>query len=300
TGMGNVYINMKWSAGGWTDYSSGIIFSKAGALNNPYGGVSAAKVFFENGKYRMWYNATYESATGDVQYAESIDGIHWHCVLQKPVLTHGPQGSYDAYSAGMTSLIKDEQGYKMYYSAFNNSLRMNNTVGLAVSQDGITWEKQAEPVFTIPTGQTGVCASGVVKMGSMYYMFYSVEPAYNINMAISQDGIHWEKYQGNPVVIPEKSWEMSGIVYPSVTYDGTKLIMIYENWNRNGFGMATSTDGITWTKNPKNPVVELKNTSKQWAGQINYPFYFKNGENQRIYYTGPANGENNLGVFIYR
>jgi predicted GH43/DUF377 family glycosyl hydrolase len=300
TGVGSVYISLKWAAGGWTDYISGPIFTKYAALNNPYGGVSAAKVFYENGKYKMWYNATYESATGDIQYAESIDGIHWHSVLPKPVLAHGPEGSFDAYSVGMTSLIKDDQGYKMYYSAFSSSLRINNSVGLAVSQDGLTWEKQAQPVFATSGSETGVCASGVVKMGSMYYMFYSVEPSYNINMARSQDGIHWERYQANPVMMPEKPWEMGGIVYPSVIYDGTKLVMIYENWNRSGFGKATSTDGISWTKDSNNPVVELKNTSKQWAGQINYPFYFKNGEEQRIYYTGPAYGVNNLGVFIYR
>ncbi|MGE5458342.1 MAG: hypothetical protein ACM3RX_08300, partial [Methanococcaceae archaeon] len=235
---------------------------------------------------------------GEVQYAESIDGIHWHSVLNAPVLKPGPSGSWDTDRFGMSSLIKDDGVYKMYYSAFPNGI--NNSIGLAVSQDGITWEKQAQPVFTVSSSETEICASGVVKKGSMYYLFYSTGPALNIHMAQSQDGIHWERYSGNPVLTPEKPWEMSGIVYPSVTYDGTKFVMIYENWNRNGFGMATSTDGINWKKDSKNPILELKNTNRQWAGQINYPFYFKNGEEQRIYYTGPASGSNNLGVFIYK
>ncbi|MGE5351219.1 MAG: hypothetical protein ACM3P0_03995 [Acidobacteriota bacterium] len=300
TGMGSVYISVKWQTSGWIDYSNNPIFTKSDVYNNPYGGVAAGKVLFENGKYRMWYMHTYEAGKADINYAESIDGIHWHNVFAKPVLSPGAPGSFDSRVVGVTGLLKDDNGYKMYYAAFSNENPSSNSVGLAVSQDGITWEKRAEPVFSVAT-DPNMCVSGIVKKDGIYYMYYtSTTPLFNLNLAQSQDGIHWTKYSGNPILLPEASWEMSGIVYPSVIYDGTKFMMIYDNWDRTGFGIATSTDGITWKKDPKNPVFGLNNTYRKWASQVNYPYLFKNGNTLRIYYTGNANGVFNMAVAEYK
>ncbi|MCU7512005.1 MAG: hypothetical protein ACM3UR_05130 [Bacteroidota bacterium] len=300
TGVGSVYISVKWQSSGWIDYANNPIFTRYDAYNNPYGGVAAGKVLYENGKYRMWYMHTYEAARADINYAESIDGIHWHNVFQRPVLSHGAAGSFDSRSVGITALLKDDDGYKMYYAGYSNENPDYYSMGLAVSQDGLTWEKRAEPIFSVAT-EPSLCVSGVVKKDGVYYMYYtSINPIFNLNMAQSQDGIHWTKYSGNPILLPAETWELSGIVYPSVIYDGTRFMMIYDNWDRTGFGMATSTDGVTWKKDPKNPVFGLNNTYRNWASQINYPYLFKNGNKLRIYYTGVANGVFNMAVAEYQ
>lgn len=298
TGVGSVYISVKWaSTSSWTDYINNAILKGSEAFGNPIGGVSAAKVLFENGKYRMWYNNTYTSGRGDIQYAESIDGIHWHNVLQRPVLSPGTPGSWDGYMVGISSIIKDEQEYKMYYAAFS-AYGTKNFVGLAVSKDGLTWEKYPDPILTVPDNETGLCASGVVKKDTTYYMFYHTEPTLKINMAESKDGIHWTQYKGNPVLAPVAPWEMSGVVYASVVYDGKQFIMVYGNWIRQALGIATSPDGINWQRDKANPVFQVNFTSHQWTNYINYPFFFKNGDQERIYYTGPANGMNNVAVIF--
>lgn len=300
TGMGNVYISVKWQSSGWIDYANNPMFTKYDAYNNPYGGVAAGKVLLENGKYRMWYMHTYEAGRADINYAESIDGFHWHNIFPRPVLTPGAAGSWDSRTVGITALLKDDDGYKMYYAGFSNENPSIYSVGLAVSQDGLKWEKQAQPVFSAET-DPNTCVSGVVKKDGVYYMYYtSSNPIYNLNLAQSQDGLHWTKYQGNPILLPEEPWEMSGIVYPSVIYDGSRFVMLYDNWDRSGFGMATSTDGITWKKDPKNPVFGINNTFRKWASQINYPYLFKNGNKLRIYYTGNANGVFNMAVAEYQ
>ncbi|HEX2867256.1 MAG TPA: hypothetical protein VHO03_09455 [Ignavibacteriales bacterium] len=300
TGMGSVYISVKWGTpGGWTDYPGNPVFTGSQALGNPFGGVAASKVLFENGKYRMWYMNTYEAGNGDINYAESVDGIHWHNVLDKPVLTHGKPGSWDSLMVGITSLVKDEEGYKMYYYAFGSGNRSNYATGLAYSQDGITWQKKPEPIIASTDPDAGTCFSGAVKKGSMYYMFYtSLYTPYNINMAESQDGIHWTKYSGNPVVRPDQPWEYNGIIYPSVIYDGKQFIMVYGVSDRNALGLATSTDGITWKKDSRNPVIKLQDTYRQWTSVLNYPWLLKTGNEMRIYYTGAVNGQFEMAAAI--
>lgn len=293
TGMGSVYINVKWGKTGWVDYANNPIFTRIDALNNPYGGTSSAKVLFENGKYRMWYSHVYESAHGDIHYAESIDGLHWHNVQKEAVLAPGDSGNWDSYMVGISAIMKDEQGYKMYYAGCSSHNNVQN-VGLAFSNDGIHWQKHSKPVFTSSAYETGIIATGVVKNNGLYYMYFS-SSSLKIGVAVSQDGISWER-NGTPALEPSQGWEESGIVYPTVIHDGAKFIMVYKNWDRSAFGMATSTDGIHWTKDAKNPVFEASNTSRHWTNSINYPWLLYCNRQLKIYYTGVANGEFNLAL----
>jgi predicted GH43/DUF377 family glycosyl hydrolase len=293
TGMGSVYISIKWGSSGWTDYDTNPIFTKSQSFGDPYGGVSAGKVLFENGIYKMWYINTYESGHGDVQYAESIDGIHWHNVMNQTILQRGPEGSWDSYMVGVTAILKDDNGYKMYYAGCSSYNSVRN-VGLAFSTDGLHWQKSDKPVFTALPEETSISATAVVKKGSMYYMYYSTN-LMKIGVAVSQDGISWER-NGTPALETSQSWEASGIVYPAVIVDGEKFVMIYKNWDRTAFGMAESFDGIHWTKSPNNPVFEAANTSRHWTNSINYPWLLHVNNQFRIYYTGIANGVFNLAV----
>ena len=50
----------------------------------------------------------------------------------------------------------------------------------------------------------------------------------------------------------------------------------------NGFGLATSNDGINWTKAADNPVYT---TTEHW-GHISYPFVLKDGATFKLWYAG--------------
>ncbi|MGE5458343.1 MAG: hypothetical protein ACM3RX_08305 [Methanococcaceae archaeon] len=300
TGTGNIYISVKWGTElTWSDYLNNPIFESQDSPGKPLGGVSAAKVIFENGKYKMWYNNTYESATVDVGYAESNDGLNWTSQANEPVLKRGAAGLWDSYSVSVTSVLKDEQMYRMFYTGRNGYANLP-AVGMAVSQDGIHWEKKAEPIVSLTDNETNIGATGVVKKDGIYYLYFNTTPDWRIKLATSQDGVNWYKHSENPILTATEAWEGQGIAYPSVIYDGTQFKMIYMNYNRNGFGMAHSSDGLHWTKGTGNPIFEQRNTKFQWTSQINYPFYFKNGSQYRIYYTGTANGMNNIAVAVQR
>jgi hypothetical protein len=60
--------------------------------------------------------------------------------------------------------------------------------------------------------------------------------------------------------------------------------------------MATSTNGINWTKLDSNPIFKPQNTSNGWAYyDIAYPCFIKAGNEYRIYYSGWNQGMYKIG-----
>ena len=83
----------------------------------------------------------------------------------------------------------------------------------------------------------------------------------SIGYATSTDGIHWEKYENNPVLIPSETWEGERVLLPKVIIGDSTFQMWYAGLSpspNSGFkvGYATSPDGINWTKYENNPVFD--------------------------------------------
>jgi pimeloyl-ACP methyl ester carboxylesterase len=68
------------------------------------------------------------------------------------------------------------------------------------------------------------------------------------------------KYNNNPVLdLSPSGWDSKSIMRPNVIYDKDHYKMYYAGSDGNKFqiGMATSTDGIFWTKYPNNPIIPI-------------------------------------------
>ncbi|MHB9011513.1 MAG: glycoside hydrolase family protein [Ignavibacteriaceae bacterium] len=302
TGTGNIYIYVTWGVpqAMFTDYSNNPVFIIYQNPSNPLE-VSESKIIHDNGIYKMWYLCTYNSGRGNIWYAESTDGIHWTNKTNLPVLDKSTYGSWDDYTVAPGAVIKEGNIYKMYY----NGLRVpfgQSSAGLAISYDGINWQKYPNPVLTSDSNEYHIGTQSVLKVGNVYYMYYDSSPIYNydrwaINLATSSDGINWQKYTGNPILISTLSWEGIGVTYPSVIYDNNQFVMIYENTTRDKYGIAYSSDGFHWTKNQQ-PVFSKEDTNQKWS-QIDYPFLIKINGEYRIYYTG-NNGSDLLNISFAR
>ncbi|MCU7493369.1 MAG: hypothetical protein HF300_05565 [Ignavibacteria bacterium] len=284
SGVGSIYVSVRWGSTSWIDYPANPLFSIYDSPANPLL-VSQGKVLYKDGKYKMWYLNTYYSAKADIGYSESVDGIHWNSASAKPVLSPGSAGAWDDYAVTTGAVLEDGGVYKMYYCGFHDQ---NGTmsVGLAVSQDGIYWEKHPSPVLTASSFEEKVWAGSVIKKDGTYYMFYNyakINGDRAMCLATSTDGVQWTKYSGNPVLKANQSWEGSGIFSPSVIYDNGQFKMVYMNYYNDGFGMANSIDGINWTKKsePFWKVGQLK-----WCTKIAYPYIGKFNNEYRLYYTG--------------
>ncbi len=98
------------------------------------------------------------------------------------------------------------------------------------------------------------------------------------------------KQPGNPVLAPAQGWDTWGIGGQSVLYNGSHYLMWYfgtndAGWNTNfSIGLATSTDGISWTEYSANPLLNF--TEGTWEDQVRgMSVVYENGV-YKMWYTG--------------
>jgi predicted GH43/DUF377 family glycosyl hydrolase len=305
SGTGSVSITVTWgnTQPYFVDYSANPVYTGS---DNTSGQnyVAGGEILYDNGIYKMWYLAVYNSAAGNTWYAESTDGIKWVNKFSTPVLNVGPSGSWDDLYVAPGAVIKDNGTYKMYYNGGRVGYGCYY-IGLATSSDGINWQKNSTPVFYHDSSsQYYIGVHSVIKVNNVYYMYYDAAPIdkygqFNIYLAISTDGINWTRYQNNPILTSSFPWEGVGISYPSVIYDGNQYVMIYHNSAlENAFGIAYSQDGIHWTKKYNSPVLSISKT-KLVTTQISYPFFMKVNNEYRVYYT-VSTSSGTLGISMAR
>lgn len=137
----------------------------------------------ENGRtggacYRMWYQGTDAANVFRIGYALSPDGVNWtRAVGGNPVLGVGAAGEWDAGSVGAPVVIKDGALFRMWY----NSQASNQSIGHAVSTDGVTWVRPV-PNQAVYRGSDdpgalspdNVWTPFVIKEGAAFRMWYTV------------------------------------------------------------------------------------------------------------------------------
>ncbi|MEJ5263062.1 MAG: hypothetical protein WHT45_10305 [Ignavibacterium sp.] len=105
--------------------------------------------------------------------------------------------------------------------------------------------------------------------------------------AESSDGINWVKHP-NPVLVPGNSgsWDSWAVHPGSIIKENGIYKMYYSGWaDQYGewyIGLATSTDGINWSKKP-NPVLY---PGSDWEYQIASSYVIKINNLYYLYYTG--------------
>jgi predicted GH43/DUF377 family glycosyl hydrolase len=119
---------------------------------------------------------------------------------ENPILVGGEAGAWDEMSVAYASVIATEDGYVMFYIGENAA--GVEQLGRATSQDGITWEKDPEPVFELDAS-LGEAPSFVVNKvifdGERWILAYKNSRS-GIGLAFSEDGITWERYTNNPII----------------------------------------------------------------------------------------------------
>lgn len=206
--------------------------------------------------------ATLPARLAALQPAEAFT---WE-VSPAPVLRSGAPVYWDQ-SPQDPSVVKDGDVYYMYYGgSIQLPTESYSVIAVATSYDGRHWTKMDG--FNIVMNRTpgtwdspyGPGAPSVLKDGGVYKMWYHVAAGTvplraSIGYATSTDGIQWTKHPG-PVLSPGSfPWESNSVTHPLVIKDGQMYRMYYvANYEYPGGGlglaMATSADGIHWTKHP--------------------------------------------------
>ena len=180
-----------------------------------------------------------------------------------PLISYGASGLWDDATVAPGPVVWDGSQYIMYYSGYDGS---RYRIGAATSTDLLNWTKYASnPVLEV--GSSGewddyhVGWPEVEYDGSTFHMYYTGYSGtyYQIGYATSTDGFSFTRYASNPVIARGASGDFDyyhAHVATVAEYDG-ELHMWYGGRSSGSgdrrIGHATSTDWVTWTKDPDNP-----------------------------------------------
>ena len=275
-----------------------------------FNGVPAVKPFAieDKGLFRIIYTGWDMNGKRTISDALSFNGVRWYQLIGSPLLTAGGAGSFDEYGISKACVIKDNDGYKMYYYAEN---KYPHSIGLATSADGLHWSKYPDNPILLPGysgawDDAGVMATTVIyEGGSVYRMYYqgsSGEYA-NIGYATSGDGINWEKYSHNPVLRHGDSGEFDELTSgePNIVHAAGRYHLFYtgtNSANRNKIGYAYSLDGFNWAKYNHNPILDAG--SSLWEYQcVSAPTVIYKDSIFHMWYSGWCAGQaTNIGYAI--
>src|SRR5262245_13994893 len=233
-------------------------------------GVYGAEVIYDPADtaapYRMWYSGR-SGVFGAIGYATSQDGLSW-TKLPQPVLSHGPAGSADSFSAADPTVLKDGSTWKMWYTSDDSSKKR---IAYATCTDGMTWARGGKVIAPEDPGVSaniafGAFAPTVWKTASGYKMLLTGRKLVGQGVfqtkvmdTTSADGISWAG--PSPALNPSGSnnnFDYSNLNSPEVLQDPGaptpyKLYYSGNTIDANGnfhtrIGLATSNDGNSFNK----------------------------------------------------
>jgi len=177
-----------------------------------------------------------------------------------------PTLAWESDEIGDYTVLEEATRLNLYYTGFNYDTGGGpvNGIGLATSPlayPPTVWTKHSQifaPNATPAQWDSGFVRLGTVfKVSSTYYMYYTGTPdpgfagGAKIGLATSSDGENFTAYASNPVLTI--SGAETYVEDPAVIrMDATHWYMYYSYRQGGnvlpGIRVATSTDGITWTK----------------------------------------------------
>jgi predicted GH43/DUF377 family glycosyl hydrolase len=137
---------------------------------------------------------------------------------------------------------------------------------------------------------TSAVVNTVLFHEGIYKMWYEGDGGFGY--ATSPDGLNWTKDSlNNPVMEPGSAgeWDETEINNASVLI----IDNIYHMWysgidfiHDNRIGYATSPDGITWTKDSLNPVIDHGSPGSWDDEEVMHPFVIHENDTLKMYYNG--------------
>jgi predicted GH43/DUF377 family glycosyl hydrolase len=205
---------------------------------------------------------------------------------KSPVLPHGLSAAWAARYVDPGAMIYHDGAFHMFFNGFEGYHTVASTL-YATSPDGYTWSLASkDPLFTsiqIPYAQTSVqtatYASSVLvgDDGTWTLYFFTADLAEHPHSVIGRATAPkptgpWTP-DAAPVLTPGVlgAWDGYSVAHPSVVQTSAGYVMYYSAFAtasdpHGAIGMATSPDGIHWTKR-KDPVLNA-GTGDAWDNQI--------------------------------
>lgn len=239
-------------------------------------------------------------------------------VSERPILTLGSLGTFDEFGTYPVSVIEKGSDIFAYYGGWTRceSVPFNVGIGVAVSKDsGKTFERLGPgPVIGYSPDEPFVMSGPKIRFfEDRYYLFYiagrkwklvdgRAEPVYKIRLAVSEDGICWNKI-GKDLI--ESRIEIDEAqASPDVFFANGKYHMFFcyrysEDYRGKAqgyrIGYAWSYNLIDWTREDNRAGIDISETG--WDSEmISYPHVFELDGNIYMFYLGNQVGRRGFGL----
>ena len=196
-------------------------------------------------------------------------------------------GEWDSSGVYAPSIARIEDTLWMWYTgiAWDNSYAL----GLATSEDGISWDK----AYTTPVLNQAAEAGFLALAPDDYRLYFSNWDDGNIYLSESSDGGYTWSAPGAPVFSPTHDpadWDVDFVSDPVVLYVGGTYYMFYEGGGGDpffvGIGLAMSPDGINWTRVGGDPILTNGDPGawdEQWVLD---PMVIEDGGDWQMWFRG--------------
>ena len=101
---------------------------------------------WEDGSWRMYYHTVDDQQQYIVGWAESPDGLRWE--KRGPIFGPGAPGDFDDLGVATRQILKLDDRWTMFYEGcgdIGSRVQVDRQIGVAVSDDGITWQRLRGP-----------------------------------------------------------------------------------------------------------------------------------------------------------
>ena len=238
-----------------------------------------------------------------------------------PTLDFGPLGAFDDNGILFSSVLTEGNHRYLYYVGWNPrdariGASYHLSIGLAISEGGGPFEKHsAGPLLdrdvNEPYFNTAPCVIKVKDEWKMWYVSGTgwlrindyPEPIYNVKLAVSKDGIHWER-KGTAV---DAAHDEQAIGKPFVFIEDGVYKMFYSYRNSRDYrtdpqnsyrlGYAESADGMTWIRKDQEMGIEFSEDG--WDSvMMEYCSSYVFKGTRYLLYNGNGFGESGFGYAI--
>lgn len=228
---------------------------------------------------------------------------------ETPVITTA-ENTWESKDVLNPSVMIWKGKYYNYYSGWDGDVWRT---GLAISEDGISWDKiENNPVLDIrndswDSSYIAANGSAVVFQDKIYYFYHGINTDTEtsaIGLAISDDAEKFEERTETPVLSGggQSEWDCAGVADPYVIYFNGKLYMYYLGQNDKGIqrlGVAVSENGIDWIKYANNPIMDVGAKGAFDENGLGEPSVVYQAPYFYMLYTGRnAMEQRNIGVAI--
>jgi len=258
--------------------------------------------------------------------APANDPARWE--RHGPLFDLGPAGSFDANWCVLPHVVQvAPDRWHLYYTGNcgqGRGLGSFPGIGMATSEDGAHWEKLPDSPVLRASGRAGdpdavgMAGGSVLKArlpsgGSEWRFYYTGCPTVGGDvfldqqkcccLAVSQDGIRWERRGAVMLRNPERDYENVAVAGPVVRQeDDGSFRMWYSaigtRWGWYSIGYAESEDGITWRRGERwGDNLQLAPAGRGWEGEmVEYPSVLRDGPRLRLFYCGSGYGRTGIGT----